>query len=61
MRVLALETSSRNGSVAALEDDRLLGQTSFEPEQRAAQAFAPAKTQFERLKQALAEIPGHDR
>jgi len=25
------------------------------------QAFAPAKTQFERLQQALAEIPGHDR
>ncbi len=42
MRILALETSARNGSVAALEDDRLLGQTLFEPEQRAAQAFAPA-------------------
>jgi len=48
---------------------RLAGQvpTLFAPSQdatereRLLQAFAPAKTQFERLKQALAEIPGHDR
>jgi tRNA threonylcarbamoyladenosine biosynthesis protein TsaB len=42
MRILALETSAPNGSVAAVEDDRLLGQTCFDPEQRAARAFAPA-------------------
>ncbi len=41
MRVLALETSARIGSVAALEDDRLLGQMFFAPEQRTAQSFAP--------------------
>jgi ParB-like chromosome segregation protein Spo0J len=48
---------------------RLAGQvpTLFAPTQDASererllQAFAPAKTQFERLKQTLAEIPGHDR
>jgi ParB family chromosome partitioning protein len=29
--------------------------------ERLAQAFAPAKTQFERLEQTLAAVPGHDR
>jgi hypothetical protein len=29
--------------------------------ERLAQAFAPAKTQFERLEQALSQVPGHDR
>ena len=49
--------------------ERLLGQvpTLFGPTQVAAererlqQAFAAAKTQFQRLEQALAESPGHDR
>jgi hypothetical protein len=48
---------------------RLAGQvpTLFAPGQdaaereRLAQAFAPAKTQFERLEQALAAVGGHDR
>jgi tRNA threonylcarbamoyladenosine biosynthesis protein TsaB len=40
--MLALETSSLSGSVAALEDDRLLGQTAFDQDQRTAQSFAPA-------------------
>jgi tRNA threonylcarbamoyladenosine biosynthesis protein TsaB len=41
MRVLALETSSRYGSVAVLEGDRLLGESSCDPSQRTAQSFAP--------------------
>lgn len=41
MRVLALETSARTGYVAALEDDRLLGQMVFDSDQRTAQSFAP--------------------
>jgi len=48
---------------------RLSGQvpTLFAPSQdgtereRLAQAFAPTKTQFQRLEQALAEVPGRDR
>jgi hypothetical protein len=36
------------------------GQDAAERE-RLAQAFAPAKTQFERLEQALAAVGGHDR
>ena len=48
---------------------RLAGQvpTLFAPTQdaaereRLAQAFAPARTQFERLEQALSEVPGRDR
>lgn len=42
MRILALETSSLTGSVAVLEDDHVLGQTRLDPQQRTAQAFAPA-------------------
>lgn len=42
MRILALETSTRQATVAALEDNRLLGQTELDPAQRTAQAFAPA-------------------
>jgi tRNA threonylcarbamoyladenosine biosynthesis protein TsaB len=42
MRILALETSSTAGSVAALEDERLLGQTPFSRGQRTAQSFAPS-------------------
>lgn len=45
MRILALETSSLIGSVAALENDRLLGQTAFDPLLRSAQSFAPAMAQ----------------
>ncbi len=41
MRVLALETSSRHGSVAVLEGDQLLGESSCDPGQRTAQSFAP--------------------
>lgn len=42
MRILALETSSMTGSVAALDDERLLGETLFDPKLRSAQSFAPA-------------------
>jgi tRNA threonylcarbamoyladenosine biosynthesis protein TsaB len=42
MRMLALETSSPAASVAILEDGQLLGETAFDPQQRTAQAFAPA-------------------
>ena len=42
MRILALETSTIDGSVAALEDDRVLGQTCLDPQLRTAQSFAPA-------------------
>jgi tRNA threonylcarbamoyladenosine biosynthesis protein TsaB len=42
MRILALETSTRLASVAALADDRLLGQSDFGSDQRTAQAFAPS-------------------
>lgn len=42
LRILALETSGRSGSVAALEGDRLLEQTLLEPTQRSAQSLAPA-------------------
>ena len=45
MRILALETSTTTGSVAALEDDRVLGQTVFDPQLRTAQSFAPAMAQ----------------
>jgi tRNA threonylcarbamoyladenosine biosynthesis protein TsaB len=40
MRILALETSCREASVAALDGDRLLGQLEFGSEQRTAQVFA---------------------
>ena len=42
LRILALETSTMDGSVAALEGERLLGQIALEPGQRTAQSFAPA-------------------
>jgi tRNA threonylcarbamoyladenosine biosynthesis protein TsaB len=42
MRILALETSTREGSVAVLDDQRVLGEAPLEPSQRTAQAFAPA-------------------
>ena len=42
MRILALETSSSSGSIAVMEDDRVLGESAFDPGQRTAQSFAPA-------------------
>jgi tRNA threonylcarbamoyladenosine biosynthesis protein TsaB len=42
MRILALETSGNSGSVAALEGDRLIADAVLPPEQRSAQALAPA-------------------
>jgi tRNA threonylcarbamoyladenosine biosynthesis protein TsaB len=42
MKILALETSSLTGTVAVLEDGRLLGERPFSPDQRTAQSFAPA-------------------
>lgn len=45
MRVLALETSARVGSVATLEDDRILGQMVFDSDQRTAQSFTPGIVQ----------------
>ena len=41
MRILALETSSRLGSVAALHDDQLLLEVSLEPTTRTAQSLVP--------------------
>jgi tRNA threonylcarbamoyladenosine biosynthesis protein TsaB len=42
MRILALETSSRDASVALFDGDCLLGQTQFGADQRTAQVFATA-------------------
>jgi tRNA threonylcarbamoyladenosine biosynthesis protein TsaB len=42
MRILALESSSNSGSVAVMEDDRLLSELPLDPSQRTAQSFAPA-------------------
>jgi tRNA threonylcarbamoyladenosine biosynthesis protein TsaB len=40
-RILALETSGRTGSVAAMQADRLLGQIVLPPEQRSSASLAP--------------------
>ena len=42
LRILALETSTLDASLAALEGDRLLGQTVLDRTRRTAQCFAPA-------------------
>ncbi|NLF71441.1 MAG: tRNA (adenosine(37)-N6)-threonylcarbamoyltransferase complex dimerization subunit type 1 TsaB [Candidatus Anammoximicrobium sp.] len=42
LRILALETSTLDASVAALDGDRLLGQTHLDRQRRTAQVFAPA-------------------
>jgi tRNA threonylcarbamoyladenosine biosynthesis protein TsaB len=42
MRVLALETTEREGSLAAMLDGKLLGELSLERTQRSAQSLAPA-------------------
>jgi tRNA threonylcarbamoyladenosine biosynthesis protein TsaB len=42
MRILALESSSNNGSIAVLEDDCVLDESLLDPGQRTAQSFAPA-------------------
>jgi len=42
MRILALETSDRDGSIALLADDRVLAESALEPRQRTAQSLAPA-------------------
>jgi len=42
LRILALETSTLDASVAALEGDRVLGQTILDRTRRTAQSFAPA-------------------
>ncbi len=42
MRILALETSTRDSSIAVFDNELLLGQTEFGSAQRTAQAFAPA-------------------
>ena len=42
MRILALETSSRAGSVAALENSQLLEQTVLDPRPRSSRSLAPA-------------------
>ena len=41
MRILALETSGFHGSVAALEDDRVIGETELPRDRRSAQMLAP--------------------
>ncbi len=42
MRILALETTDKTGSVAALGDDNLLAELSLDHTQRSAQSLAPA-------------------
>jgi tRNA threonylcarbamoyladenosine biosynthesis protein TsaB len=42
MRILALETTEKTGSAAALNDDNLLGELSLDQTQRSAQSLAPA-------------------
>ena len=42
MRVLALETSDKTGSIAALDGDQLLVELELNPAQRSAQSLAPA-------------------
>jgi tRNA threonylcarbamoyladenosine biosynthesis protein TsaB len=42
LRILALETSTLDASVAVLEDARVLGQVAFDRSRRTAQTFAPA-------------------
>jgi tRNA threonylcarbamoyladenosine biosynthesis protein TsaB len=42
MRILALETTERTGSLAAMNDGNLLAELSLEPKQRSAQSLAPA-------------------
>ena len=46
LRILALETSTLDASVAALEGDRVLGQTLLDRQRRTAQIFAPAIEQL---------------
>ena len=50
MRVLALETSGFSGSVAAAENDLLLGEITLGPRQRTGQSLAPA------LRDLLAQV-----
>jgi tRNA threonylcarbamoyladenosine biosynthesis protein TsaB len=50
MRILALETTERIGSVAAADGDNLLAELNLEPTQRSAQSLAP--TMLALLKQA---------
>jgi ParB family chromosome partitioning protein len=57
LRVVSAILARLSGQVPTLF---ALSQDGAERE-RLAQAFAPAKTQFERLQQALSEVPGHDR
>lgn len=45
LRILALETSGRSGSVAALLDNNLLAQMELDPGERSAKALAPAVRQ----------------
>ena len=56
MRILALEVSGKTGSVAVLDDERLLDELSLPQTQRTAQSLAPA------LQACLARVnwlPGH--
>ena len=42
MRILALETTDKIGSVAAIADDNLLAELRLDHTQRSAQSLAPA-------------------
>jgi tRNA threonylcarbamoyl adenosine modification protein YeaZ len=46
MRILALETTDKTGSVAAMADGNLLAELTLEPTQRSAQSLAPALQQL---------------
>lgn len=54
-RILALETSGREGSVAALDGEQLLGSIELDPRLRSAQSLAPA---MQTLLQQVAWRPG---
>lgn len=50
MKVLALETTERVGSVAAMSDGKLICELSLDPQMRSAQSLAPGmKTMLERV------------
>ena len=44
MRILALETTEKTGSVAALDGDNLLGELNLDHTQRSAQSLAPGQS-----------------
>ena len=54
MRILALETTDKTGSVAAIDDDNLLAELMLDHTQRSAQSLAPA---MQRLLKQVGWLP----